>query len=233
MNEALVTVSRSQHIHQSLVHAILEQRLLPGTKLGEDELGHIYGASRTIVREALQALAHEGIIVMEKNRGAFVAQPTPQDAQQVFDARRLIESRIAEIAASRPVPWREAFEAHMAAERVAEAQGDERATIRLSGEFHLLIADQAGHLVYRNFLHKLVARSSLIILLYRNRAAKPCGVAHHAGIAEAIAGGDARLAARLMVEHLREIEAGLDLLEDPPAPTRLADVLTPMRPYRE
>ena len=49
-------VDRAQAIHQGVVAAILEHRLLPGTKLGEDDLGQIYGVSRTIVRAALQSL---------------------------------------------------------------------------------------------------------------------------------------------------------------------------------
>ena len=49
---------------------------MPGTKLGEDEIGEIYGASRTLVRTALLKLAHEGIVSIEKNRGAFVSRPS-------------------------------------------------------------------------------------------------------------------------------------------------------------
>src|SRR5258708_34096681 len=82
---------RVSRIREGVTAAILEHRLLPGTKLGEDEIGEIYGASRTLVRTALQQLAHEGIVNIEKNRGAFVARPTPPDARQVVQARRLIE----------------------------------------------------------------------------------------------------------------------------------------------
>ena len=84
----------SAGIREGVTAAILEHRLLPGTKLGEDEIGEIYGASRTLVRTALQQLAHEGIVNIEKNRGAFVARPTPADAREVFEARRLIEPTI-------------------------------------------------------------------------------------------------------------------------------------------
>jgi DNA-binding GntR family transcriptional regulator len=215
---------RSQAIQRGLVSAILEQQLLPGTKLGEDELGQIYGASRTIVRAALQALAHEGIIDIEKNRGAFVAKPSPGDAHEVFAARILIEPQIARIAANAstgPLP----FAAHLAAERAAVAQGDDRAAIRLSGEFHLLIAAHAGHRVYANFLRELVARSSLIILLYRNRGATICGTAHHELIAQRIAERNGHEAAQLMIEHLHEIESGLDLVDTAANTRSLSDIL--------
>ena len=52
------------------------QRLPPGAKLTEEQLGAVFGVSRTIVRSALQALAHDHIVTIERNRGAFVSAPT-------------------------------------------------------------------------------------------------------------------------------------------------------------
>ena len=219
-------VDRAQVIHQGVVTAILEHRLLPGTKLGEDDLGHIYGVSRTIVRAALQSLAHEGIVVIEKNRGAFVAHPSRKDAREVFEARKLIEPVIARLAAARRAAFGDELAAHLAEEHAALDRGDDRAAIRLSGEFHLLVAAKAGHVVYENFLRELVARSSLILLLYRSRRARICGTDHHEVVAAAIEEGDADRAADLMIHHLDEIEDGLELAEEeaPPA-SPLADIL--------
>jgi DNA-binding GntR family transcriptional regulator len=198
--------SRAEVIHRDIVRAILEQRLGPGTKLGEDEVGAIYGVSRTIVRAALQSLAHEGIVVIEKNRGAFVAHPTVKDAAEVFSARRLIEPVITELAAK-------LLAEHFAREKQAEREGDDRAAIRLSGEFHLVIARIAGQGVYENFLRELVARSSLIILLYRRSRSQCCKVDHHAALVEAITAGRAEDAVRQMSVHLDEIEQDLELVD--------------------
>src|SRR3954462_8024866 len=85
---------RVSRIREGVTAAILEHRLLPGTKLGEDEIGEIYGAGGTRVRPALKQLAHEGSVNIEKNRGAFVARPTPGDAGEGFEAPRLIEPTI-------------------------------------------------------------------------------------------------------------------------------------------
>src|SRR5689334_7553008 len=112
---------RVSRIREGVTAAILEHRLLPGTKLGEDEIGDIYGASRTLVRTALQQLAHEGIVNIEKNRGAFVARPTPADAREVFEARRLIEPTIVDHACEAASPdWLERLQQHLAEEREAE-----------------------------------------------------------------------------------------------------------------
>jgi DNA-binding GntR family transcriptional regulator len=144
----------------------------------------------------------------------------------VFEARRLIEPATAMRAAARLDAAAAArLEAHVGDERAALAQGDVRAAIRLSGVFHMLVAGIAAHGVYADFLAELVARSSLILLLYRARGAHVCGTDHHAAIVGAIRAGDGPAAGRLMIEHLAEIENGL-ILDASPAPDgRLADIL--------
>lgn len=216
--------TRAEMIHRDIVRAILEQRLGPGTKLGEDEVGAIYGVSRTIVRAALQSLAHEGIVLIEKNRGAFVAHPSVKEAAEVFQARRLIEPVLTELAARACDAGGAALlRAHLAHEKQAEREGDDRAAIRLSGEFHLVIARIAGHRIYENFLRELVARSSLIILLYRRSRSQCCKVDHHEALVEAIAAGRGADAVAQMTAHLDEIERDLELV----------DTAVPVRPLSE
>ncbi len=217
---------RVGRIREGVTTAILEHRLLPGTKLGEDELGEIYGASRTLVRTALLKLAHEGIVTIEKNRGAFVARPTPLDAREVFEARRLIEPVIVDHAVDAvSQQWLKRLARHLAEEREAELRGDARASIRLSGEFHRLVAEMSGHAIYLGFLKELIARSSLIILLYRRHDTPACGTSHHAEIVTAIGKRDKARARALMLSHLGEIEAELFLKDHAADEPRLADVL--------
>lgn len=217
---------RVSRIREGLMAAILEHRLLPGMKLGEDEIGEIYGASRTLVRTALLKLAHEGIVRIEKNRGAFVSRPSPADAREVFEARRLIEPAIVDHAIDAvSQPWLDRLQRHIAEEREAELRGDARAMVRLSGEFHRLVAEMSGHGVYLGFLEELIARSSLIILLYRRHDTQACGTDHHAEIVMAIADRDKARARALMIGHLVDIEAELFLKDIVADERRLADVL--------
>ncbi|MBN9022792.1 MAG: GntR family transcriptional regulator, partial [Rhizobiales bacterium] len=58
---------RVRAVYENILTAILDHRLPPGTRLPEDEIGAAFGASRTIVRAALQALAHERVVVIEPN----------------------------------------------------------------------------------------------------------------------------------------------------------------------
>src|SRR3984957_8989704 len=82
-------------IYRCIFDAVVDQRLPPGAKLAEEQLGSLFHASRTLVRSALQALAHDSIVTIERHRGAFVSAPTIADAQDIFFSRRLVESGIA------------------------------------------------------------------------------------------------------------------------------------------
>ena len=71
---------------------IVEHRLQPGAKLAEQKLADHFGVSRTLVRQALFQLAQNRLIKLEPARGAFVAAPSVEEAQQVFAVRRMLET---------------------------------------------------------------------------------------------------------------------------------------------
>ena len=82
--------------------AVMEQRLAPRTKLSEPKLCQSFGVGRMRVRRALLLLASQGIVNLQSNKGAYVACPTPQEADEVFSARKLIETGIARNLARAP-----------------------------------------------------------------------------------------------------------------------------------
>src|SRR4029078_423107 len=86
-------------VYLGLGAAILSHATVPGMKLREDELGDVYSVSRTIIRSALQALAHDRLVTLEPNRGGLCAQPPQREAREVFEARALIEPNVAGLAA--------------------------------------------------------------------------------------------------------------------------------------
>ena len=87
--------SSTRHIVESLTRAIVEHRLLPGTKLSEQKLADHFGVSRTLVRQALFQSSQNRLIRLEPTRGAFVATPSVQEARQVFTVRRMLELEMA------------------------------------------------------------------------------------------------------------------------------------------
>src|SRR6056297_456083 len=81
-------------IFKEIYYAIIENRLSPGVRLGQDELGRIFGVSKTRIRPILRQLAQRKIVVIKQKRGAFVARPSIEDAKSVNKARQIIEEGI-------------------------------------------------------------------------------------------------------------------------------------------
>ncbi|MEE3099541.1 MAG: GntR family transcriptional regulator [Pseudomonadota bacterium] len=217
---------RALEICANLHRAILEHRIAPGAKLSEDEVGELFGASRTVARAALHALAHSGLVTMERNRGAFVARPDKREANEVFEARALIEPRVARMAAAHAGPAdMTALRAHLEAEHEAVAADDKGRALSLSGEFHIRLADLADQQVLAGMVRALVARSSLIIALYWRRVDATCESHAHHALLDALEAGDGAAADEIMRGHIVDLRSGLDLGERPPAATSLAEAL--------
>ncbi|MCX5497729.1 GntR family transcriptional regulator [Kaistia dalseonensis] len=219
--------ARATTIYRELLAAIVDHRLAPGTRLPEDEVGAVYGASRTIVRSALEALSHEGVVNIEPNRGAMVAHPTVAEARSIFEARQLIEPRVAATAALRA----SAADVAMLRQQVDEEHaalhsGDHRRAIVLSGDFHNSIAAIAGQPIFAGFVRELVVRSALILSLYWRRREATCATPAHGALIAALAAGNATEASTLMAEHIADLVDGLDLTERSAAPVSLADILS-------
>ncbi|MBM7047516.1 GntR family transcriptional regulator [Rhizobium lusitanum] len=211
------TENGAQQIRDALREAIVERRLSPGTKLSESDVGSLFNVSRTLARAALQALSYEGLVSVEKNRGAFVAYPSLDEARQIFAARRLVEPGILRSAAERITPaqlkhLRQLLieEGRLMSER---GQSARRAEIKASGDFHLMLASISGNLIMQRFMEELVARSSLVIALYGQSSASSCGHAEHGDIITALERKDIDTACHLMLHHIAHIEADLDLRE--------------------
>jgi len=206
----------SLSIAESLSQAIHEHRLAPGTKLGEDDLAEIYGVSRTIVRTALQSLAHQHVVEIARNRGAFVAQPSLIEAHEVFEARELLEPRTARTAAAKSTSDDiEMLTSHIMQEHQALAAGDRGRALYLSGKFHIEIARIAGQATIADMINTLIARSSLIIALYWRRESALCESSAHHSLIKAIADHDGTRAEELMQSHLVDLHSALNLSEAP------------------
>src|SRR2546427_12764417 len=83
-------------VYDGIHRAILEQRLPPGTKLGEESLSSLFDVSRARVRRILLRLAHDKSVGLRPNRAAYVARPSAQAAREVCTARRIVQAHIVE-----------------------------------------------------------------------------------------------------------------------------------------
>nr|WP_315862392.1 GntR family transcriptional regulator [Ralstonia soli] len=199
-------------MYMSLLTAIMEHRLLAGTKLVEERLCEVTGASRARIRQVFARLAHEKLVTLVPNRGAFVARPTVDEAREVFQTRRVVEPELAAILAQQATPAKfRKLRRHALEENDARARADRAAIIRLSGEFHILLAEMVGNAVLEKLTREMVSRTCLIITLYDRPGAPACPEHEHSELIDAIERHDAAAANALMSRHLQHIEGSLDL----------------------
>jgi len=202
--------------------AILERRLAPGTKLQEIPLGAFFGVSRTIVRQALRTLAHEGIIALRDRRVAVVARPSAAEVAQVFAARRAIEAAVVDQVCARITRVEiAALRQLVRDEEGAYRRGDRAEGLKLSLGFHRRMGELCGNPVLDRYLTELVLRTSLAVALYE-QPDRHHAHADHLDLLDAIAQRDARRAMRLMTAHLADLERDLHVDAAPAAPTLAA-----------
>jgi DNA-binding GntR family transcriptional regulator len=207
--EAPVT---SERVAAELAEAIHEHRIAPGSKLNEDEVGAVFGVSRTVARAALQSLSHQRLVDLRRNKGAFVAQPSAREAREVFEARALLEPRTARSAAERITDDAlRRLRGHIEREHAALAEGRLGRALHHSGSFHIEIARIAEQDTIEEIIKHLVARSSLIIALYWRRRLAVCESHAHNALISALAQRDGELAEELMKNHLLDLLGSLDL----------------------
>jgi DNA-binding GntR family transcriptional regulator len=217
------STNSTQRIVDSIVEAIVERRLMPGTKLAEAQIGSLFDVSRTVVRQALNRLSRDRLVTLEPARGAFVAQPGIDEARQVFEARQLIEASVVRELCARITPAQVAeLRAHLKHEREAVSRTDVSGRTRLLADFHVVLARMLGNEVLAQLLADLLSRSSLISLMYQSAHSAEASQAEHVAIVDALEKRDARAAAKLMAQHLHSVEHNLRL---DPRSTDLAKAL--------
>ncbi|TPQ50649.1 GntR family transcriptional regulator [Prosthecomicrobium hirschii] len=197
--------SRAALVYRALRRAIIEQALMPGSKLPEDAIGERLGVSRTLVREALARLATEGLVELRHNRGATVAYPSLEEARDVFAVRRAMERLVVEELCGRLTRAQaQTLEAHVAAEDRAQGRNGPE-SIRLAGEFHLLLAAMTGNALLERYVNEVASRCSLILAIYGRPHSSECAVNEHRELIAALASGDAARATHLMDHHLEAV----------------------------
>jgi DNA-binding GntR family transcriptional regulator len=213
-------------IYDTVISAILDRALDPGTKLPEDVFCNHYGVSRTLVRVAIHRLQYDKLVEIQRNRGCFVVIPTTAEAVDVLGGRKAVEPFIArracEVASVADI---ERLRAHVELEDQAYRQNDHRAALRLSGQFHLLLGRIANSGCLSDFLHNLVCRSALVIATFSDVTS--CCKAHdHHRLVELLSSREADKAARHMTAHLDHIERDLLHGKDDEEKPTLESVLT-------
>ncbi|CAN7215593.1 GntR family transcriptional regulator [Bradyrhizobium sp. LjRoot220] len=193
-----------------LREAILTRRLKPGERLVEGRLADKMGVSRNPIREAIRALASEGLIEVTARRGASVVVISDREARETIEVRALLEGQNARLAARRQdteTIKRIKVVLKKGAHAVSSGQFDR--LLDLNQEFHQELATAGQNAVLGDLLKRLRERTAMLF-----SPTDPVRQARtwqeHAAILEAIIRGDERAAATLAAEHV--IRAGTDFL---------------------
>ncbi|MEM5421427.1 MULTISPECIES: GntR family transcriptional regulator [Paraburkholderia] len=194
-------------VYASISSALLEGKLAPGQQLVERELAAAFGCTRGALRKVLARLGYDGKLVLEPNRGAFVPSPSEDDIRAVYRARQVAEAGVmVSLCGTLDAAMRRKLAAHVRSEKKAlrEARVDE--AVRLAGQFHLLLSEQAGGTALVEALAQLVAKTELYKALFDPSKASMCAPDEHAQIIEALEAGDLAAALATMRAHLGELE---------------------------
>ena len=218
-------MSPGDEIYERICEAVLDHLLPPGTKLKEVALAGVFSVNRSVIRKVLARLAHDKLVIIRPNRGAVVASPTVEESRDLFSARRSIEAVIID-ALARKITREQVRELRSIIKDELEAyrRGTMREGLKLSIQFHRVLAEMAGNRVLCEFMDQLISRTPLAVLAYKGSALHAtCPEDEHSRIVDALAAGNADKAVALMRAHLLALEGQLDL-RDEEQPRDLAEI---------
>lgn len=184
--------------YRALEEEIVTLRIPPGTVVSEAILSRRLGVGRTPVREALQRLAREWLVVIMPRRGIVVSEIDPVRQLRLLEARREIERLLARSAARRAsAVQRVQFREIASGMDQAAVLNDDIAFMRLDRAFNLLVLDASGNEFAASAMSQMNGLSRRFWYVHYKQAADlPLSARLHATIARAIADGEQEAAAR-------------------------------------
>ena len=192
--------SASERAYEYVKARLLDGRFAGGTLLSENELATRLGISRTPVRQAFVQLEAEELLELYPKRGALVVPISASEADDVLEARLLIEQYCARRATAAGPAVVERLRA-----AIAEQEGEVSGFAWADRQFHSVIVESAGNRILDRQYDALRDRHQRIAAA--TVASDPTRiarfVAEHRAILAAIERGDGDAASELMGEHLR------------------------------
>jgi DNA-binding GntR family transcriptional regulator len=185
--------------------AIIDGRLKPGEPLREVDLATQLGTSRTPIREALLLLENEGLVEAVRNRGAVVRRYTPEDLEELYTLRAVLEGYAARSAAAR-ITDAELGALEESNQRYAELLSANERLPELAEEnfaFHNTILQAAGS----ERLNAMVSQVTTLPLIYKSYLEysednRRQALEFHRGILERLKQRDAPGAGTQMEQHV-------------------------------
>lgn len=192
-------------VRREIERQIVSGEVAAGAKLNEVDLSGELGVSRGPVREAFRALEQAGLVRTEKNRGVFVREVSPAEADEIYEVRAALDGMIGRLAASRRtaaqlVRLRGILKRMRAVGRARDADR----YFPLNLEFHQVLAEAAGNEALAENYQRVVNELNLCgrEMLHHDSDNITRSTREHEAVVEAVAHGDGETASRLLLEHV-------------------------------
>ncbi|RIA47667.1 GntR family transcriptional regulator [Dichotomicrobium thermohalophilum] len=202
--------------YREIEERIVTLRLLPGEVLSEARLVSTLGIGRTPIREALQRLAREGLVVIMPRRGVVVSEINVKKQLELLLVRRELERLMARLAARRATNEEREHFARIAADmRESADANDDVMFMRLDGELNHLLSETCRNAYAQGAMSLMQGLSRRFWYVhYKQVLDLPKCASLHADLADAIASADeeaAALASDRLIDYLETFtRASLD-----------------------
>ncbi|MBO6757355.1 MAG: GntR family transcriptional regulator [Roseibium sp.] len=206
MSEKTGGPSMTERLEAALVEEIATGQIAPGERLDESVLAQRFGMSRTPVREALNRLVAQGILVPGEKRGVRVAEYTHEELAQIFEAMHEIEAVCAQLAAKRlSLLSRARIETAQAGCLAAAEQGDIPAYLRANEALHMAIYDATENPFIKQMATEFRRRTGPFrAKKFRTKADLIASAQSHMPLIEKIFSTDSHGADAIMRSHMTE-----------------------------
>lgn len=196
-------------VQEKLRNAIIEGYFKPGDRLVERPLCDQLGVSRTVIRETIRFLEAEGLVSILPNRGPIVAKMTPDEAQQIYNIRRMLEcAAVAGCATNLSPDLRTQLRTALDTLRSAYSAEPSATLLAATSGFYEAIFKGAGHSIAWEVVQRLNARISWLRLMTLSSSDRHgSGFGHMTRIHDAILSGDKTAAIQAVDTHLTEASA--------------------------
>ncbi|GIV79946.1 MAG: GntR family transcriptional regulator [Litorilinea sp.] len=191
--------------YEKIKEAIRSAKLQPGEALSETGLSKLLGISRTPVREALQALAQEGLVQIIPGRAVTVAAPSFEEVMDAIHVRYLLEPEVARLVAQNLSDEQLATlaQAVQAMEKAVE-QKDRAAWSAHDNVFHTTLSQACPNRLLGEMALQTRNRIAFLAINVKDNDERLAAcTAEHRAIVEKLIAGDAEGAEEAMRYHLR------------------------------
>src|SRR5699024_8009553 len=202
--EPVVQESTPSLIARTLRRAISDGSLGPGEQLGEAALAQSLGVSRGPLREAMQRLTQEGLLISHRNRGLFVADLTPEAVEDMYLLRTTVETaaldRVLDLGLGDPTA--DALDAAVDAMAELADEPMSESMVAADLDFHHTLVEAARSPRLSRVHETVLVETSMCLHAMRGTYTDARSrLAEHRAIADAVREADPDPARTLLVEH--------------------------------